>query len=799
MLDCCQLVGMGWTEGELLVIVLRDGTVLLYDVLGRFVQTFLLLLPASPSEDNITEICLWGSGIVALTGTMALQVCDDVTVTSPSVYRMSTGLSPRRPATSMVVLQPCFTSSGLVEVILGTSDSTVLVVDTNGPEDQLLQQRIQAPVISMAIAPNGRFLACFTASGILTVMSTSFTTKVLDFDTSTTSKPLQMQWCGEDSLIMYWEHFLLMVGPYGHWLRFPYAVPLCLISELDCCRIISSTNCELLQRVPGPIESIHRIGSTDPSAMLYDAMEAFEDGDPKADETMRSMELTGQLGFAIQTNISAAAAEILPTQQKLYLRAAIYGQGFSGGSEFTDHYIAAARKLRILNQLRRHVPAMCLTSAQYDRSSPTVLVDRLLARNEHTLAMSISKYLGIRRDRVVVHWACAMLRGSAACASLDETMVNKLQTSLKLPGSAFSYTQIAATADLIGRRRLATMLLESDFNTTEQVKLLLTMKECGLALEKALKSMEVDLIYLALLSMQRAHHLISSRSAWHGSETKASFAQLIERSADSANLMRVYYESSTQARSHEILHNFLSSSLGSTGLHLAGNFAVGQCYQQSWLRGRLKKMREATSLFAQGRELQFHLRACEEQMQLLKLQGELELKFGVTCFVDMSVSETIYNLIALGATQCRHAATLLLDASRVQKRFKVPDHRFLHIRVKALAASGQWQALKSFAGEKKPIIGYAPFVRVCVQHCRSVSEIDAYLNRVVIPEERISLCSELNLWRHAAESAMCSGDKYRLLEIRKACTDASVVARIDESLASISILAPFPAGSAASP
>ena len=104
MLDCCQLVGMGWTEGELLVIVLRDGTVLLYDVLGRFVQTFLLLLPASPSEDNITEICLWGSGIVALTGTMALQVCDDVTVTSPSVYRMSTGLSPRRPATSMVVL-----------------------------------------------------------------------------------------------------------------------------------------------------------------------------------------------------------------------------------------------------------------------------------------------------------------------------------------------------------------------------------------------------------------------------------------------------------------------------------------------------------------------------------------------------------------------------------------------------------------------------------------------------------------------------------------------------------------------
>merc|ERR1719424_824685 len=123
---------------------------------------------------------------------------------APVVYSMSTGLAVTRPATAMVILEPCFTSSGFVEVIIGTSDNSVLVVDINGPEDQLLRGRIQAPVVSMAIAPNGRFLACFTASGILTVMSTSFTTKVLDFDTSTVSKPLQMQWCGEDSLVLYW-------------------------------------------------------------------------------------------------------------------------------------------------------------------------------------------------------------------------------------------------------------------------------------------------------------------------------------------------------------------------------------------------------------------------------------------------------------------------------------------------------------------------------------------------------------------------------------------------------------------
>ena len=72
----------------------------------------------------------------------------------------------------------------------------------------------------MAVAPNGRFLACFTASGILTVMSTSFTTKVLDFDTNTDSRPLSMGWCGEDAVALHWRHLLLIVGPYGHWLRF---------------------------------------------------------------------------------------------------------------------------------------------------------------------------------------------------------------------------------------------------------------------------------------------------------------------------------------------------------------------------------------------------------------------------------------------------------------------------------------------------------------------------------------------------------------------------------------------------
>lgn len=60
--------------------------------------------------------------------------------------------------------------------------------------------RILSPIVEMSFAPNGRFLACFTENNMLTVISTTFETKVLDFDTSEGSNqpPLEMKWCGED-------------------------------------------------------------------------------------------------------------------------------------------------------------------------------------------------------------------------------------------------------------------------------------------------------------------------------------------------------------------------------------------------------------------------------------------------------------------------------------------------------------------------------------------------------------------------------------------------------------------------
>jgi hypothetical protein len=112
---------------------------------------------------------------------------------------MHTGLRGNRVYTSMALIPPLLSRSGLLEVLVGTSDSSVLVVhesdsDKNVIEDQLLQQRIESPITKISVAPNGRFLACYRKDGVLTVMSSAFTTKVLDFDTKSMSRPLEIVW-----------------------------------------------------------------------------------------------------------------------------------------------------------------------------------------------------------------------------------------------------------------------------------------------------------------------------------------------------------------------------------------------------------------------------------------------------------------------------------------------------------------------------------------------------------------------------------------------------------------------------
>ena len=171
------------------------------------------------------------------------------------------------------------------------------------------------------MSPHGNMLACYAQSGNIFITPPDFQGVCHTFSTESKSVPLQMAWCGGDSVVCLWEqgegkHLLLMVGPHNSYLNYNYYEPLFLIPEIDGLRIISQSECEMWQLVPSVTVETFQMGSTQPPAILYDATKFFEEENPQADEFIRRIK--GDLAVAVKKCIEAAGYEFTDiTQRKL--------------------------------------------------------------------------------------------------------------------------------------------------------------------------------------------------------------------------------------------------------------------------------------------------------------------------------------------------------------------------------------------------------------------------------------------------------------------------------------------------
>lgn len=95
-------------------------------------------------------------------------------------------------------------------------DSTILSVDNLETVDQRLSR---GPFTHISVSPNGKSLALLTFSGTLWVVSTDFQRSMAEFETTTvvgTEGPIrQVEWCGNDAILVTWDQLVLLVGPFG--------------------------------------------------------------------------------------------------------------------------------------------------------------------------------------------------------------------------------------------------------------------------------------------------------------------------------------------------------------------------------------------------------------------------------------------------------------------------------------------------------------------------------------------------------------------------------------------------------
>ncbi|KAG1760673.1 Vps16, N-terminal region-domain-containing protein [Suillus occidentalis] len=731
----------GWTFDERLVVLNEEGVYRLYDLQGDYQQ---FSVGSEEAELGIIDARIHENGLVALTGSLTLLEVKDWEGGRPLALA-NPGIS--EPPHSWAVIPPDQSISRHVEVLLSV-DATILTVDNLESTDQRVAR---GPFLRVSLSPNGKFLALLTSAGLLWVVSSDFQRELVVLDTATVGAegPVnQVEWCGNDAVLVTWNDLASLILPSrdniaGETLRYLYFGATFVVTETDGARVMGQDVCDFIQKVPVSSVSIFRPGSTSSSAILFAAWESFVQRSPKADENIRS--IRSDLAAAVNECIDAAGHEWDPHWQRKLLSAstaAKFGWGFLDLYNPTD-FIAMGQALKVLNAVRFYEIGIPLTYSQYQYVSPAHLINRLTSRNLHLLAIRVSSFLSLKPDVVLKHWASVKIarsKSSAVDGEDDEVcrlIVDKFE---KLGGGEVSYADIARRAWEVGRTGLATKLLDHETRASDQVPLLLTMKEDNLALVKAVDSGDTDLVYHVLLHLYKRLPL-------------GSFFKLIEDGGDqlapASKLLQVY----ARELNREMLRDFYYSDDRRVE---SATLALDEAAQMTDPHAVMTAM-------------------MNESVRLLALQQQYEKDSdGKIKFFGQSVSETIRTCISNNMSK---------KADRVKSEFKVPDKRFWYLKLHALTAMRDFDALDAFARSKRSPIGYEAFVRHLVE-TGHLKQAALYVMRCDGPK-RVGLYVLCEDWRAAGRECKERGDKKGMEQLRKSCPNSLIARELDQLMASM--------------
>ncbi|QRV75846.1 vacuolar protein sorting-associated protein 16 [Ceratobasidium sp. AG-Ba] len=778
--DQGKVVSLGWTHDERLVALNDEGTYRIYDLAGTYTQHSL---GTDAADIGILDARIHEHGLVALTNQLSFLEVKQWTGSKPLALALPDPPLEGAPHYWSLV-PPDAAVSRHVEVLVA-SGNTIFSVDAL----ECVDQRVgRGPFMAIAPSPNGKSIALLTSAGLIWVVSADFSQSYAEYDSSQDSQtlPRQVVWCGNDAVVLsYASGQLIILGPFGDTIKHYYPGAPHVIGEVDGARVVSIDRCDWIQKVPP--SSMNALGptSTHPAALLIHAADQFAQRIPSAHDSVHTIkpELVG----AVDTLVDAAGREWDGVWQRKLLSAAAFGRAFLDLYDSTD-FVAMGKTLKVLNAARYYEIGIPITYAQYQHTSATHLIGRLTARNEHLLALRIAEFLEHPPDAVLKHWACAKiaksgkikglhciiapLRSSAhlglsyrqteetdaapdtADGEVCQAIVDKFKT---VPGSSFA--DIAKKAWELGRSRLATMLLDYEPRPGEQVPLFLQMKEDRLALIKAVKSGDTDLVYLVLLQLKKKSSL-------------GDFFRLLEEGGPefgpAVRLLEVY----AREQDRELLRDFYYQDDKRVSSAL---LALEDARDAQVVDNKIESARAAAKFLSEDRERSWEAKTMEDSVRLLTFQQQLEkdLEGRVEC-VGKSVNETIRICLVNGQPR---------KAEKVRTDWKVPDKRYWYIKLYAYTETRDWDGLETFAKSKRSPIGYEPFVAHLVSQGYN-KQASSYVGRCDGPK-RADLYVKCGEWQLAGEECKTRGEKAKLEEIRRRAPNNLVARELDQILSTM--------------
>ncbi|MCO5558301.1 hypothetical protein L7F22_011880 [Adiantum nelumboides] len=450
----------------------------------------------------------------------------------------------------------------------------------------------------------------------------------------------------------------------------------------------------------------------------------------QADENLRLIFPT--LTEAVDSCIGAAGHEFDVGQQRTLLRAAAYGLAFCRGFP-RDRFSKMCRTLRVLNAVRNFEIGIPLSIKQLEKLTVPKLIARLLRVDRHLLAYRMCHYLDLSPEVVLTDWASKKIESSLSVP--DSSLLDSLVAKLKAC-SVISYASVAEKAHELGRRKLAAMILDYEPQSSKQVPLLIKMKEEERALTKAVQSGDTDLVYsvifqIATKELNEFHRIVLANPL--ARNLFVSFTRQTD-----LELLRQFYISTGQPQG--AAETLLRESWELVRRAKKESRELG-VLQHAPLGQRVSLLEKAQKRYADTKEHQLESNSVGEHVKLLKFQHGLETTTGKAIFVDSSISDTICTCLSMG---------LYADAEKLRSIFKVPVERFYLLKIKALSATYNWPALEKFASEKKPPVGFKPFVDACIEGGNN-NEAMKYILKLSNLQEKADAYRRIGLLNEAAE------------------------------------------------
>lgn len=250
------------------------------------------------------ECRFYSTGFVALLGNNHLVSIARYEEPRPKLL----AVPPNGEVHSWTLIPPSYTLSRSVEVLLAM-EQTIYVVDATDCEDRMLDI---GPLKNLSVSPNGKFAALYTETGKLYVISSDFQNRLSEYDTRSKTPPKDLQWCGNDAVVIAWEDEVHLVGPQGSSAKFFYDGWVHVVADHDGVRLITNDVCDFLSKVPEVTDNVFRFGTQSPASILLDAVEQLENQSPKADDNIQLIK--PNLVEAVDACVSRA-----PTTSSSYL------------------------------------------------------------------------------------------------------------------------------------------------------------------------------------------------------------------------------------------------------------------------------------------------------------------------------------------------------------------------------------------------------------------------------------------------------------------------------------------------